>query len=274
MNTSAGDRIFSGSIPQFYQRYMVPLIFQPYAVDLAARVVALRPASVLEIAAGTGAVTRLLADQLPAGASITATDLNPAMLEQAENLGANRNVTWRQADAMRLPFQDQSFDAVLCQFGYMFLPDKPAGFAEARRVLRPGGTFLFNVWDRIEDNAFADTVEQALAQLFPADPPKFMSRVPHGYHDLAMIAGDLARGGFTGQQAIETVAYESRADTPQTAAIAFCQGTPLRNEIEARGANMLEQAVDVATKALHARYGAGPITGKIQAHVVTAPRGA
>ncbi|CAB3923008.1 2-methoxy-6-polyprenyl-1,4-benzoquinol methylase, mitochondrial [Achromobacter anxifer] len=274
MNTSAGDRIFSGSIPQFYQRYMVPLIFQSYAADLARRTAALRPSSVLELAAGTGAVTRQLADQLPAASSITATDLNPAMLQQAGNLGASRPITWSQADAMRLPFEDQSFDAVVCQFGYMFLADKAAGYAEARRVLRPGGALLFNVWDRIEDNAFAATVEQALARLFPDDPPKFMSRVPHGYHDLALIAGDLARGGFTGQQAIETVAFESRADTPRTAAIAYCQGTPLRNEIEARDASMLDKAVEMATDALRQRYGTGPITGKIQAHVVTAPRDA
>jgi len=272
MNTSTGDRVFSGSIPQFYQRYMVPLIFEPYAIDLARRAAALRPATVLEIAAGTGAVTRQLAEQLPAATAIVATDLNPAMLEQAQGLGASRAVSWRQADALQLPFEDQVFDAVVCQFGYMFLPDKAAGFAEARRVLRPGGAFLFNVWDRIEDNAFADTVEQALARLFPGDPPKFMSRVPHGYYDAAVIAADLARAGFTGQRALETVAFESRADTPQMAAIAYCQGTPLRNEIEARGADMLEQAINVATDALRARYGAGPIAGKIQAHVITTPR--
>ncbi|WP_447919190.1 class I SAM-dependent methyltransferase [Achromobacter aegrifaciens] len=272
MNTSAGDHVFTGSIPQFYQQYMVPLIFQAYAVDLARRAAALRPTTVLEIAAGTGVVTRQLADKLPAGTTIVATDLNRAMLDQAEGLGTSRAVTWRQADALQLPFEDQAFDAVVCQFGYMFLPDKTAGFAEARRVLRPGGTFLFNVWDRIEDNAFADTVEQALAPLFPDDPPRFMRRVPHGYHDMAVIAGDLARAGFTGQQALETVVFESQADTPRTAAIAYCQGTPLRNEIEARNASMLNQAVDAATDALRARYGAGPIVGKIQAHVVTAAR--
>lgn len=272
MNTSPGDRVFSGSIPQFYQRYMVPLIFEPYAIDLARRTAALRPAAVLEIAAGTGAVTRQLAEQLPAATAIVATDLNQAMLEQAQALGASRAITWRQADALQLPFEDQSFNAVVCQFGYMFLPDKAAAFAEARRVLRPGGTFLFNVWDRIEDSAFADTVEQALARLFPGDPPRFMSRIPHGYYDAAVIKADLAHAGFTGRQTLETVAFESRADTPRTAAIAYCQGTPLRNEIEARGAGMLEQAVNVATDALRARHGAGPIAGKIQAHVITAQR--
>ncbi|WLW59589.1 MULTISPECIES: class I SAM-dependent methyltransferase [Achromobacter] len=274
MNTTPGDRVFSGSIPQFYQRYMVPLVFQPYAADIAARTAALRPSAVLEVAAGTGAVTRQLADQLPAGAAIVATDLNPAMLEQAQALGTSRAVTWRQADALKLPFEDQAFDAVVCQFGYMFLPDKAAAYAEARRVLRPGGAFLFNVWDRIEDNAFADTVEQALARLFPGDPPRFMSRIPHGYYDAAVIRADLARAGFTDRQTLETVAFESRADTPQTAAMAYCQGTPLRNEIEARGADMLDQAVNAAADALRARYGAGPITGRIQAHVITAPRGA
>ena len=181
MNTSSGDRAFAGSIPQLYEQYMVPLIFDPYARDLTGRLVALKPSSVLEIAAGTGVVTRHMAAQLPDHASIVSTDLNQDMLDHAQSMGTSRAVSWRQADAMSLPFEDSCFDAVVCQFGAMFIPDKAAAFAQARRVLRPGGTLLFNVWDRVEDNEFADCVTQSMARLFPGDLPRFLARLPHGY---------------------------------------------------------------------------------------------
>ena len=177
---SGVDKVFAGSIPGIYEKLLVPLIFAPYAEDLAARVAARAPARVLEIAAGTGVVTRALAIALPASAAIVATDLNPGMLETAVQVGTTRPVQWRPADAMKLPFADAEFDVVVCQFGVMFFPDKCQAFAEARRVLRPGGAFLFNAWGRIEDNEFADVVTTSLASLFPADPPRFLARTPHG----------------------------------------------------------------------------------------------
>jgi len=272
MNSPSGDRAFAGSIPQMYERYMVPLIFEPYAIDIARRATALRPSNVLEIAAGTGAVTRQLADRLPADVAIVATDLNQAMIDHAASIGTSRPVAWRAADAMHLPFEDASFDCVVCQFGVMFLPDKVAGFAEARRVLRPGGTFLFNVWDRIEDNEVADVVTQAMATVFPDDPPRFLIRLPHGYHDTAAIGRSLVEAGFTSANTVDTVAARSRADSARTVAIAFCQGTPLRNEIESRDASLLDKATDVACAAFEARFGTGAVDGKIQAHVFAATR--
>jgi ubiquinone/menaquinone biosynthesis C-methylase UbiE len=263
------DRVFAGSIPQLYDRLLVPLIFQPYAKDLAARVHLLRPSSVLEIAAGTGAVTRRLARELATDARIVATDLNQAMLDQAGAVGTSRPVEWRQADAMQLPFPGETFDVVVCQFGAMFFPDRPHAFGEARRVLRPGGVFLFNVWDRIEENEFADVVTNALATIFPADPPRFMARTPHGYSDRAQIAADLAAAGFTATPRIETIAARSRAASPEVPAVAYCQGTPLRGEIQARTGASLVQATAVAAAALAARFGKGPVDGKIQAHVVS-----
>jgi len=274
MNTSSGDRIFAGSIPRLYEQYLVPLIFDPYARDLTRRLASFSPSSVLEIAAGTGVVTRHLAAQLPADASIVATDLNQAMLDHAARVGTSRSVTWRQADAMSLPFGDGSFDAVVCQFGVMFFPDRAAAFAETRRVLRPGGTFLFNVWDRIEDNEFADCVTQAMARLFPSDPPRFLARLPHGYYDQMAIGSALVQGGFSGFNAFDTVAAQSRAESPRIVAIAYCQGTPLRNEIEARDASILGEATDTATAAIKERFGAGHVTGKIQAHVISATKAA
>jgi SAM-dependent methyltransferase len=184
-------------------------------------------------------------------------------------VGTERPVRWQPADAMQLPFDDASFDVVVCQFGAMFFPDKPHAFAEARRVLRHGGVLLFNVWDRIEENELADTVTTALAGLFSADPPRFMARTPHGYSDMAAIARDLAGAGFDAPPRFETVAARSRAASAHAAAFAYCQGTPLRNEIEARDASRLGEATDMAEQALASRFGRGPVDGKIQACVVT-----
>jgi SAM-dependent methyltransferase len=150
----------------------------------------------------------------------------------------------------------------------MFLPDKGKGFTEARRVLKPGGLFLFNVWDRIAENDFALTVAEALAGVFPTDPPKFMERTPHGYHDKAAIARDVEAGGFRKAPTIETVAARSRAPSPRHPAIAYCQGTPWRSEIEARDASRLGEATEASERALAARFGRGAVDGKIQAHVV------
>jgi SAM-dependent methyltransferase len=268
--SQGGDKVFAGSIPQLYDEYLVPLIFQPYAEDLAARVAARKPASVLEIAAGTGVVTRELAKRLPASASIVATDLNGPMIERAQAIGTARPVQWRTADAMSLPFADASFDAVVCEFGAMFFPGKVKAFSEARRVLKPGGAFLFNVWDRIEDNEFADVVTKALGELFPADPPLFMARTPHGYHDKSRIRADLAAGGFRDDVSIETVTHRSRADSARRAAIAYCQGTPLRNEIDEREAGSLARATEHSERALAQRFGNGAVDGRIQAHIVVA----
>jgi SAM-dependent methyltransferase len=266
------DKVFAGSIPQLYDEYFVPLIFEPYAVDLSARTAARRPGRVLEVAAGTGAVTRHLAVDLPAGSAIVATDLNPGMIARAREVGTARPVEWQAADAMQLPFADASFDAVVCQCGVMFFPDRAAAYAEARRVLRPGGTFLFNAWDRIEDNELADIVTATLATVFPADPPRFMARTPHGYHDTAAIARDVAAGGFAAAPEIATLARRSRAPSARHAAIAYCQGTPLRSEIEARDAARLGEATDRCAEAIARRFGHGPVDAKIQAHVVVVGR--
>ena len=272
MNGSDTDKVFAGSIPKLYETYLVPLIFQPYAEDLAKRLAPRSPDRVLEIAAGTGVVTRALASSLPASASIVATDLNQAMLDQASASGITRPVEWRQADAMQLPFEDSVFDAVVCQFGAMFFPDKSRAFGEAHRMLRPGGVFIFNVWDRIEDNEFAETVSAALESIFPKDPPRFLARTPHGYCDRQAIARDLANGGFTEIPAISTIAARSRAESARAPAVAYCQGTPLRNEIEARDALRLAEATGVAAEAIAQRFGRGNVDGKIQAHVVTIER--
>ena len=193
MSGAPVDTQFTGSIPEIYEKYLVPLIFEPYAIDLAARLARISVSDVLELAAGTGVVTRRLALELPARVAITATDL------------------------------DAAFDAVVCQFGVMFFPDKPRALAEARRVLRPGGVFLFNAWDRIEENEIPRLVTAALATVFPNDPPRFMARVPHGYHDVGAIRRDLTAAGFAREPGIESVAARSRCASARIAATAFAR---------------------------------------------------
>ena len=268
MDGPGSDAVFAGSIPEFYDEYLVPLIFEPYAQDLAARVAGLDPAQVLEIAAGTGVVTRAVAQALPERAELVATDLNRAMLDRAEAVGTGRPVRWQQADAMRLPFPAASFDVVFCQFGVMFFPDKVRAFAEARRVLRPGGTLLFNVWDRIEENEFAGIVTDALAGVYPDSPPRFLARTPHGCSDLDALSDDLARAGFAAAPHHETVTARSRAASAQVPAIAYCQGTPLRTEIEERSGADLAAATAACAEAIAQRCGPGPVDGRIQAHIV------
>jgi ubiquinone/menaquinone biosynthesis C-methylase UbiE len=272
MGTLRTDTVFAGSIPELYDSLLVPLIFEPYATDLAYRVAALNPSRVLETAAGTGVVTRAMAHALPMHVDVVATDLNQPMLDRAAAVGVQMPVNWQQADATRLPFKDASFDIVVCQFGVMFFPDKSGAYAEARRVLRRGGVLLFNVWDRIEENEFADTVTAALVSLFPTDPPLFLARTPHGYFDPEAISQDLANAGFGATPHFETVTARSRAASAQVPAIAYCQGTPLRTEIETRSGAGLAEATSACAAAIAERFGPGPVDGKIQAHVIVAQR--
>jgi ubiquinone/menaquinone biosynthesis C-methylase UbiE len=269
---AATDKVFAGSIPEIYERYLVPLIFEPYARDLAERLAQIRPENVLETAAGTGVATRAIASRLPALRRMVATDLNQPMLDHAKGWQSHDNrIEWRPADAQTLPFEDGRFDAVVCQFGVMFFPDKIQAYKEAQRVLRPGGQFMFNVWDKISENEFADVVTEALAAFFPSDPPQFLARTPHGYHDVDRIRTELKAAGFV-DIAIDAMDERSKASSPHDPAIAYCQGTPLRNEIEARDASRLQEATTRAAENISNRFGNGAVDGRIRAFVITASR--
>ncbi|MFN3726179.1 MAG: class I SAM-dependent methyltransferase [Allosphingosinicella sp.] len=261
------DSAFAGSIPAIYNRCLGPMLFEPYARDLARRVTAIRPGNLLETAAGTGIVTAALADALPE-TDIVATDLNQAMLDVAAKRISSPRVSFQAADAQSLPFPDASFDAVLCQFGVMFFPDRIGAYREARRVLRRGGTFIFNAWNSLESNPASKAMAEAMREVFPDDPPSFIQRTPFGYHDTGQIEDDLRAAGFA-DISFETVVLPSRAPSAREAATGMCQGSPLRAEIEARDPTRLDAAVDAATRALERL--SGPVLDvEMSAHVFTA----
>jgi SAM-dependent methyltransferase len=262
-------QLYSGSVPALYDRYRGPVFFEPFARDLADCLADLRAGSLLEIAAGTGIVTRVLARALPETVSIIASDINQEMLDFAAAQPGLARITWRQADALALPFADGSFDAVLCQFGVMFFPDKVRGYREARRVLKPHGRFFFSVWDRVENNEFCWIVGETMARLFPNNPPELLARVPYGYFDTDLIRDELTQAGF-GKVTIQTVDRESVGPSARDLAIGFCQGSPLRSDIEERDPTRLGEATDAVTKALLSRFGDGQIAGKMRAHMITA----
>lgn len=267
---SEADKTFAGSIPAIYDELLVPLIFAGYADDMAQRVTEYPVAEVLEIAAGTGVLTRALAARLPATARYVVTDLNQPMLDRARaSQDSDGRLVWQQADALALPLPDAAFDAVCCQFGAMFFPDRVRGFAEARRVLRPGGRLHLSVWDRIEENDLPLAVQEAVGELIPSDPPRFMERMPHGYHDIGRMRSDLQQAGFADIR-ITPRDDISRAHSATHVAIAFCQGTPLRNEIEARCPGRLEEITEAVTAALVRKLGKGELSGRIRAFIVQA----
>lgn len=268
-NKPLSDSSFTDDVARFYESTLVPLIFEPYAEDLAARTQALEPRSVLEVACGTGVVTRALSATLPAACKITATDLNDAMVAHGQVVGTTRAVAWRQADVMALPYDGESFDVAVCQFGVMFFPDRVAAYREIRRILRPGGTFLFNVWNGLEHNEFAAVVTEAVSALFPENPPVFLARTPYGHGSPTEIESEVKAAGFTNCRLVQRDDI-SAAGGPDLPAIAFCQGTPLRNEIEARESSGLQRATATAAEAIRSRYGNGPIKGRISAVVVGA----
>jgi SAM-dependent methyltransferase len=170
---------------------------------------------------------------------------------------------------MALPFEDASFDVVVCQFGVMFFPDRARGYAEVLRVLAPGGAFVFNAWDRLDDNEFAACVTEAAATVFPDDPPRFLARLPHGYCDTKRIRDDLKAGGFGKPADIVAVEARSRADSARVPALGFCHGTPLRSEIEARDPSRLGDVVDAATETVARRFGNDAVDGRMLANVIT-----
>ena len=263
---------FTGSIPELYDRHLVPLLFDWYARDIAARVRELDAGSVLEVAAGSGVVTREMANVLDPGTAITATDLSGPMIEQARAAGTSRPVEWGTADAMALPYDAATFDVVVSQFGVMFVPDKVQGFSEMRRVLRPGGTLIVSVWGRLEDNGFSNAVQDGLESCFPDDPPRFLPDGAFGYHSQSRIQADIVSAGFRDGVALEVLDHVSRSASPAEMAVAMCHGGPVRTEIEARDPDGLERVTAAVAELVRERYGSTDLRAPMRAIYVTAQK--
>jgi SAM-dependent methyltransferase len=251
-------------MPDAYDRLLAPVVFKPFAIDLAKRAASHGPRRVLELAAGTGVLTRELVAALPA-AEVTATDLNAAMV--AYGVRQVPGALWQQADAQHLPFGDKQFDLVVCQFGVMIFPDKPGAFREVRRVLTPAGRLLFSTWDTIDTHGYAAALAAGVEDAFPDDPPTFMAAVPHGYSDVGQVVADLTAGGLE-RQSTESVTLDGQTGSAADIALGFCTGTPLCVAIENRG-DLAASAVAIS-ESMTRRLGEGPVTCEMTAYVFEA----
>ncbi|HEX4822911.1 MAG TPA: class I SAM-dependent methyltransferase [Candidatus Polarisedimenticolaceae bacterium] len=264
--TEPGPR-FDGNVPAFYDRFMGPFFFDPFAKETARRVAATSPSIVLEIACGTGIVTRRLRQALPPASQIVATDLNQPMLDYARARLMGADVHWRTADAQELPFKNGAFDAVVCQFGLMFVPDKEAAFREARRVIRPGGALVLATWCSLDDNPPARIASETLERLFPDDPPRFLD-IPHGMHD-PVVLDRLARGAGFDTVAVERVDLEASAPSARHVATGLARGTPLAGLLTDRGADF-DQVIDAFARGMRDGEGAVPYSAPVAALILTA----
>lgn len=251
---------FEEGVAELYKTLLVPILFEPYASEMAIFADRSKPGSVLEVAAGTGALTRALRATLDPATEIVATDLSQAMIDVGAPSLTMSRTHWMHADAQNLPFAPSMFDLVVCQFGVMFFPDKLKAYGEAKRVLRSGGRFLFSTWGSLSANDFARCVDECLASLFPSDPPDFLRRLPYSYVDPRLIKADVASAGFEAVSC-DRVKLTSVAATAHDVAAAFCQGTPLRREIEWRAPEHISEIVDEVAERVGSRHGARPCGG-------------
>ena len=262
---------FEGSIPELYDRHLGPVIFEPYAADLARRMSADGAGPVLEIACGTGILTARLHARLSPAVHLVATDLNEAMIDHARSrLKGVERIEWRSADAAALPFANAAFAAAACQFGLMFVPDKAAAFREAQRVLVDGGLFAFNVWDSLAHNPFGRIAHETIGSFFRTDPPNFY-QVPFGFHDTEVLRHLLQANGFV-DISLDRVALETRSPSAHSFAMGLVKGNPVRIAIEERGID-LDTIVDAVAAALVRFGGDNPFRAPMQAVVVTARAG-
>jgi len=267
------NAVFAGSIPENYDRYLGPVLFEPYARDLARRVPAKEGMRLLEVACGTGIVTRHLRERLPEGGRFVATDLNEPMLDVARRkLEEMGGIEWQPADACALPFPDASFDVLVCQFGMMFVPDKEAALKEARRVLAPGGTFLLSVWDSLERNSFAKRAHETIAGFFPDNPPTFY-QVPFSLHRTDILAEMLAQAGFADVR-VEAVSLAGESPSWRDLARGLVEGNPVGNAIRERGTIDADEVVEAVARLLAREFGDRPVRIPLHAFVLTARAGA
>ena len=254
---------FAGTVPENYEQYLGPLLFEPYALDIAQRVDNTKAKTVLEIACGTGRVTHHLVQVLLPDASLVATDLNAGMIAVAKQHLQYPNLQFKEADAQQLPFDDASFDLIVCQFGFMFVPDKQQAFNEAFRVLKTGGKLLFATWDRLEENELTLVVRDTVVKHFNNEAAKFYN-VPFSLYDKQNITSLLEKAGFNNIK-IENVGKQGTHVTAAEAARGLILGTPAFNVISSQDAAAPAWPVDVVSEALTAVFGNGIITTELNA---------
>jgi ubiquinone/menaquinone biosynthesis C-methylase UbiE len=257
------------SLPVIRDRYLGPSVLSPFADDMARRLSRVSVGPLLETAADTGLLTEAIASSVSAGLTIIATDPSDDMVRYASDKPGTARVIWQTADPCALAFDAATFGVVTCQFGVMGLADRVRGFREARRVMREGARFVFNVPAQFQHNPVASRVQQVMEDLFPADPPTYLARVLHGYAENEVVDDDLTMAGFT-DAIYTTVDLPYAAASARDAAVGYCLGTPLRQEIEARAAGDSESVVAAVAAALKRRFGAGPIDATMRAHVISA----
>jgi len=264
---SQDESLFGDSIVENYHRHLAPLIFEDYARDLAARVPLTASSHVLETACGTGVLTKHLQHALTNDGRLVATDINPSMLQIARaNSNGHPGTEFQEADATTLPFDDNTFDVVVCQFGVMFFPDKDLGYREAARVLKPGGSFVFNLWDSLEHNPFPRCIHETVLAMAPDNPPGFLA-VPFCHQDLSQIKVQLQRAGFTEIQ-ISILPRESRAPSARDVVLGLVSGSPLAVQLAER--KILDAAIEAAEAELVRRFGGGEITAPMQSMAIVA----
>lgn len=264
MSTNANE--FVGDIPENYDQRLGPIIFEAYADDMARRAALLKPARVLELAAGTGIVSRKLKDAIGPDTHLTVTDLNAPMLEVAKTkFNTAENVAFQTADAMKLDFPDDFFDLVVCQFGVMFFPDKPASFREVRRVLRLGGAYLFSSWGTLAENPFAQLGQDISEQFFPDNPPGFY-KVPFSYPDAALVKRELSSGGFDNVES-EVIEFDQPVIDWAHFARGLVFGNPLIDEIKNRGGVDGDEVARAIENSLRERFGPEPASMPLKATV-------
>jgi ubiquinone/menaquinone biosynthesis C-methylase UbiE len=260
---------FSGSIPKFYDDNLGSLFFEPYSTEMALRIKDLKADSILEIACGTGRLTKYLPlVTAKKYGSITATDLNPAMLEHAKRTIAWKDIDWQVVDAMELPYGDSLFDVVVAQFGVMFYPDKQKAYNETRRVLSDNGTFIFSAWDSLEHNPISQLTDTIIAEFFPRDTPGFY-KIPFSYFSEDEIRSDLAASGFKTIN-VESLKLEGYAASAHEAAEGLLQGTPLFNAIVERDKGVLPAMIEKLAQKISVLYGDADLSIPLQANIVTA----
>jgi len=258
---------FEGSIPGVYERCMVPVFFVPYARNLAASLDLGEGAQILELACGTGVLTRTLLSSARRPFSLTATDLNDAMLELAKQQVPDGDIRWQHVDAASLPFEPASFDAVICQFGVMFFRDKVRAASETRRVLRPGGVYLFNTWGALSENPCFRVANETISRFMP-EPPTFFA-LAFGYHDRQQVMADLRAGGFR-EITIETVDLEGRSPSVKDLATGLVQANPGIAAIRERATSSVAEVTAAVAEALTREFGSDEVRFPLRAHVATA----